>query len=318
MTTRSLSYTNSDAGAPPGLPTEAEILGRAGSENFVVSSLVLPRRARADLMAFYGYARLVDQIGDSYQGDRRAALDWLAAETDAALDDPAGRHPLVAAAAAAVRRLGMDPAPLHDLIAANRMDQDVTTYATFSDLVGYCSLSADPVGRLVLGAFGALDPERASLSDAICTGLQLAEHWQDVREDAAAGRVYLPRVDLGRFGVDPAELAGPGPASSALRALMAFEVARARRELDRGRPLVGLLRGRARWAVAGFWAGGHAALDAIAGRDFDVLQAPARRSPLPILKHMASVMARPGTGPAGRGPAGTGAAGPVPTRAGRP
>lgn len=193
MTTRSLSYTNSVEGAPPGLPSEAEILGRAGNENFVVSSLVLPGRVRRDLMAFYGFARLVDQLGDAYAGDRRAALEWLEAETTEALSDPAGRHPLVAAAAEAVGRLGMDPAPLHDLIAANRRDQDVTSYATYSDLLGYCALSANPVGRLVLGAFEALDPERAALSDAICTGLQLAEHWQDVREDAAAGGCICPR-----------------------------------------------------------------------------------------------------------------------------
>ena len=303
MTTRSLSYTNSDTGAPPGLPSEAEILGRAGSENFVVSSLVLPRHARADMMAFYGFARLVDQIGDSYRGDRRAALEWLAAETDAALADAAagrtdagGRHPLVAGAARSVRRLGLDPSPLYDLIAANRMDQDVRSYAGFTDLLGYCALSANPVGRLVLGAFGALDPERAALSDAICTGLQLAEHWQDVREDALAGRVYLPQEDLHRFDVDPAELAGPGPASGRLRALMAFEVARARRELDRGRPLVAMMQGRARWAVAGFWAGGRAALDGLAGRDFDVLAPPPRRSPARVLGHMAAVMTRPTTG----------------------
>ena len=296
VTTRSLSYTNSAEGAPPGLPSEAEILGRAGNENFVVSSLALPGRVRRDLMAFYGFARLVDQLGDAYAGDRRAALDWLEAETTAARSDPTGRHRLVAAATEAVGRLGMDPAPLHDLIAANRQDQDVTSYATYAELLDYCALSANPVGRMVLGAFGALDPERAALSDAICTGLQLAEHWQDVREDALAGRVYLPGEDLERFGVDPATLTGPGPADGALRALMAFEVARARRELDRGRPLVATMQGRARWAVAGFWAGGHGALDAIADRDFDVLIPAGRRVPIRVLRHMARVLTRPTPG----------------------
>lgn len=297
MTTRSQSYTYSDEGAPPGLPSPAEILGRADGENFVVSSLALPRRARADLTAFYGFARVVDQIGDAYRGDRPAALAWLRAETERALADPSGAHPLVGPAAAAVDRLALEPAPLFDLIEANRLDQEVTTYDTFEELLGYCALSANPVGRLVLGAFGMLDAESARLSDAICTGLQLAEHWQDVREDARAGRVYLPREDLDRFGVDPSELTGPGPASAGLRALMAFEVVRARAELDRGRPLVGRTRGRARWAVAGFWAGGHGALDRLAARDFDVL-APARRpSPVRVVRHMAALLTRPTRGP---------------------
>lgn len=241
-------------------------------------------------MAFYGFARLVDQIGDAYQGDRRAALDWLEAETTAALEDPTGRHNLVAAAAGSVRDLGVAAQPLFDLIEANRRDQDRSSYETFEELRDYCRLSADPVGRLVLAAFGFSDAERVGLSDAICTGLQLVEHWQDVREDARAGRVYLPGVDLRRFGVDPAELTGAGPASAQLRSLMAFEVARAREWLDRGRPLVGTLPGRCRVAVAGFWAGGHAALDTIAGRDFDVLRPAGRPRPDRVAARMVKVL----------------------------
>ena len=267
------------ADPPPGLPSDSEVLGRAAGENFPVASRVLPRSSRGHLLNFYGYARLVDQIGDAYAGDRLAALDWLEGETRAALGDPAGRHGLVAAAARSVRTLDTTPAPLFDLIEANRRDQVVTSYETFDDLHDYCRLSADPVGRLVLAAFGQADAQRVELSDAICTGLQLVEHWQDVLEDAAAGRVYLPAADLRRFGVGAAELTGSGRPSAALRSLMAFEVARAREWLDRGRPLIGLLHGRYRLAVAGFWAGGQAALDAIADRDFDVLRPPARPGP---------------------------------------
>ncbi|HET9076144.1 MAG TPA: squalene synthase HpnC [Acidimicrobiales bacterium] len=297
MTTRSLSYTFDAGGPPPGLPSASEILGRSSGENFTVASVILPRPARRHLMAFYGYARLVDQIGDAYEGDRMAALQWLEAETRAALEDPAGRHPLVAAAAGSVRSLGADPGPLFDLIEANRLDQTVHSYGTFAELRSYCRLSADPVGRLVLAAFGRADPARVELSDAICTGLQLVEHWQDVQEDARAGRVYLPDEDLRRFGVDRAELAGGGPPSPALRALMAFEVARARDWLDRGRPLVSLLAGRPRVAVAGFWAGGHAALDAIADRHFDVLRPAGRPRPDRVARRMLLSL-RPG--PAGR------------------
>lgn len=287
MTTRSLSYTTSEAGRPAGLPTPEKVLGRAAGENFAVASRVLPSRARRHLLAFYGFTRFTDEIGDAYQGDRRAALDWLETETRAALaGDAASSHPLVGPAARSVAELGLDSRPLFDLIEANRQDQDVHTYRTFEDLVGYCRLSANPVGRLVLGAFGYRDERRYALSDAVCTGLQLVEHWQDVREDAVADRIYVPQEDLERFGVDPSTLRGDPPAPQGLRALMAFEVSRARRWLDRGAPLAATMRGRARFAVAGFVAGGQAALDGIAGRDFDVLFPPSRPRATAVARHM--------------------------------
>ena len=206
-------------------------------------------------MAFYGYARLVDELGDSYRGDRLAALDWIEAETTSALADPdaAGLASLVADAGRSVRALSLDPAPLFKLIAANRQDQVVTTYETFEDLLGYCALSADPVGHLVLGVFGAVSPGNLRHSDSICSGLQLVEHWQDVAEDAAAGRVYLPQEDLARFGVSAAELRAGAPASRSLRALMVFEAAWARRMLDEGAPLIAALAAGCarRWPASG-------------------------------------------------------------------
>jgi squalene synthase HpnC len=243
-------------------------------------------------LAFYGFARLVDQLGDAYDGDRRAALDWVEAETNLAVIDPGrpGLHPLVARAAASVRSLGADPDLLADLIAANRQDQVVSSYATFGELTAYCRLSANPVGRLVLAAFGMSTPQRERWSDAICTGLQLAEHWQDVAEDARAGRVYLPADDMARFDVTPGDLVAGPPGSSSLRALMAFEVARARRHLDEGTPLVASLPGRCRWAVAGFWAGGAAALDAVAAQGFDPLAGTPRPARARVVRHMHAVL----------------------------
>ena len=157
-----------------------------------------------------------------------------------------------------------------DLIRANRQDQVVSRYPAFSDLAGYCRLSANPVGRIVLHVFGAATPERMILSDRVCTALQLAEHWQDVAEDFRAGRIYLPAEDLERFGVAESDLAA-ATAAPQLRALMAFEVERARQLLDEGAPLVGNLRGSARVAVAGYVAGGRAALAAITNAGHDVL-----------------------------------------------
>jgi squalene synthase HpnC len=308
VTTRSASYTpvgttpptvpGAPPTAPPGLPGPDRILGRAAGENFRVASRVLSRDTRSHLMAVYGFARLVDYLGDEYEGDRVDALDWLTGQTEQALTDPDAGHlnPLVADAARTVRGLNADPDNLRNLIAANRQDQVVRGYATFDDLVGYCRLSADPIGRLVLSAFAAADPDRFDRSDRICTGLQLAEHWQDVAEDAAANRIYLPADDMARFGVHARDLTAGPPASAALRGLMAFQVARARRLLDEGTPLIRSLSGRARWAVAGFWAGGQAALDAIADGGFDPLRGTPRPAPRRVASHLAAALRGPRAG----------------------
>lgn len=276
-------------------------MGRAAGENFPVALRVLPSTIRRHLLAIYGYARFVDQLGDDYTGDRLAALDWvegevaeaLRAAADGTLDVPGSEplEPLVARVARTVHDVGADPALLGDLVEANRRDQTTTRYGSFDDLVDYCRYSANPVGRLVLAAFAATthdagripglsgNPEVLAQSDAVCTALQVAEHLQDVAEDAAAGRIYLPMEDLARFGVDPTALGGPGPADHALRALVAFEVSRARRLLDAGRPLAAGLAGWSRVAITAFIAGGDAALDAITDAGFDPLPtAPSTRA----------------------------------------
>jgi squalene synthase HpnC len=271
-------------------PAAEAVLAHAGGENFPVAMRLLPKADRAGLLAIYGFARLTDDLGDEWPGDRLAALDWLESELDAAL---AGRvaHPAVTAAAGLVSDLGISEQPLRDLIQANRQDQVIHRYGSFDDLKAYCRLSANPVGRLVLAVFGAATPEHERWSDAICTGLQLAEHWQDVAEDAAAGRIYLPADDMDRFGVGAAQLTGCTD-SGPMRALMAFEVARARAWLQAGTPLVDSLGGRSRLAVAGFVAGGQAALDAIANADFDVLSATRKPTPLGFGRRLAAFAVR--------------------------
>ena len=166
---------------------------------------------------------------------------------------------------------GIPAQPLLDLIQANRQDQIVTRYETFEDLVGYCRLSANPVGLVVLHIFDAASAGRERLSDSICTALQLVEHWQDVAEDLRKDRIYLPRQDVERFGVTEQDLAG-SVTGTRVRALIAYEAARASALLDEGAPLIGMLRGAARLAVAGYVAGGRAALSAIAASGNDVLR----------------------------------------------
>jgi squalene synthase HpnC len=263
------------ADAPSGAPTAEAVMARAGGENFPVASRVLGRGVRADLLALYGFARLVDELGDTEEGspaDRLAALDWLEAELDRAFAGDA-RHPLLVALEPTLRARHFERGPFARLIEANRTDQRVSRYETWEQLRGYCALSADPVGELVLAVFGAATPERVALSDSICTALQLLEHCQDVAEDLARGRVYLPAEDLARFGCAPTELE-QAHAAAPLRETIAFEVTRARALLDDGATLIDTLRGRARFAVAAFVAGGRAGLDAIEHAGYDTLPGP--------------------------------------------
>jgi squalene synthase HpnC len=283
------------ADAPIGAPAADAVMARARTENFPVASRVLPRRIRSHLLALYGFARLVDELGDSARGDRLEALDWLENELDRAFEGRA-QHPLLVRLTPTLRECDLQREPFVRLIEANRLDQRVSRYATWEDLRGYCALSADPVGELVLGVLGCATPERIALSDSICTGLQLTEHCQDVAEDLAKGRVYLPGEDLARFGCTIEEL-GAQHAGGPLREVLAFEVARARGLLREGAPLIGELRGRARIALAGFVAGGRVALDAIEDAGYDVLAGPPRAGAGRRLRGLAlTLIGREGSG----------------------
>ena len=279
-------------GSAEAVPVEfdaREEMAKATSENFPVAMRLLPTSVRSHLHAIYGYARFVDDIGDRSSGDRLAELDWAEAELDRAL---AGRasHPIFVSIGTTARAFDIDRQPFIDLIEANRLDQRVTRYASFEDLVGYCSLSANPVGRLVLAVFGDRDSRKLTLSDDVCTGLQLIEHWQDVAEDCAAGRVYIPTSDLSSFGVDEQELSNSS-ATPAFRRLIAFECARARRLIESGPPLVSSLRRWGRLAVAGFVGGGLAQLEAIEMRSFDVLSSPAKATKASVGRKTIAVLA---------------------------
>jgi squalene synthase HpnC len=278
------------------------ITARADTENFPVALRILSAEQRRHLMAIYGFARLVDQIGDAAHGNRLAMLDELQRQVDACVDAQTGgnacvdaqidgnacvdgqtggnacvdghvnasvEHPIIEALAPTIRECAMPIGPFHRLIDANRLDQVKHRCENYQELLDYCDLSANPVGELVLYVFGVATPERIRQSDAVCTGLQFVEHWQDVKEDYAAGRIYLPSEDLVKFGCREDEL-GANTASPALRELLRFECERAHSLLDEGVPLVKSLRGRARLAIGGFVAGGRAALDAIARASYDV------------------------------------------------
>lgn len=291
---------NAPAGPPGALATHPRaVMGRASTENFPVASRVLPRRVRSHLLALYGFARLVDELGDATPRDaagaptpreRLAALDELEHDLDRAYRG-AAEHPLLRRLESTLRQCALPREPFLRLIEANRVDQRVSRYETWEQLRGYCELSANPVGELVLGVLGQATPARVARSDAICTALQLAEHCQDVAEDRDRGRVYLPAEDLARFGCTIADLSA-AHAGEPLRRTLAFELARARDLLAQGAPLIDELRGaRERLAVAAYVAGGRAALGAIERAGCDVLAGPPRAGKARRLLALAGTLA---------------------------
>jgi len=272
---------------------------KAAAENFPVALRLLPRRYRAHLMAVYNFARTVDDIGDEARADQRLGLldeldDDLACLYAAEQPHAPGSQPRYAAVrglAEVVTDCAIPEQCFRDLIDANRQDQVVTRYETFEQLLGYCELSANPVGRIVLYVFGCSTPERAKLSDAICSGLQIVEHLQDVAEDLRAGRVYLPAADMRRHGCTEGDLAGH-VAPPELRRLIAAETARAAELINSGAPLVSQLRGAARVAVAGYVAGGRAAMAAIALAHYDVLVATPRPTKSRTARELVALLVR--------------------------
>jgi squalene synthase HpnC len=290
--------------------TSRAVLDKAARENFPVAPVFLPRAWRRDLMAVYGFARLVDDIGDGdlaaggrtdavllgldadTADDRIAMLDGFEADLRRVFDGTP-RHPLLTALQPTVRKHSLTPEPFLGLIAANRQDQQVRRYPAYGDLLAYCELSANPVGRLVLSLTGTSTPERIRRSDAVCTALQIVEHLQDVAEDLGRDRIYLPAEDMKRFSVDEADLAAPS-AGPQVRELVAFEAERARELLAEGTPLVGSVRGRLRLLLAGFVGGGRAALRAVAEAGYDVLAKSPKATKSSLLREVGSTLRREG------------------------
>jgi squalene synthase HpnC len=246
----------------------ARIDSHAAGENFPVVSLLAPRDARPHLRAIYGFARLVDNLGDEVAGDRNAYLEELQVELDACF----GGTPKTAVMQRLQRTIaacGLQREPFWRLIEANRIDQRTSRYETWGDVREYCTYSAEPVGRLVLGVYGRADePELVAASDDVCTGLQLVNFLQDPPRDLALGRIYLPQEDLRRFGVRDEELAGPP--SDRLTSMCQFQSARAAALLQQGFPLASALGGRTGKSVALFARGGLAALAALERSGWDV------------------------------------------------
>jgi phytoene synthase len=243
-------------------------------ENFPVASLLLPRHLREPVEAIYAFARSADDIAD--EGDappllrlarlndyRRALLAIEHGQTPA--------DPMFARLASNIRTHRL-PIPLfRDLLDAFQQDVGKTRYADFPELLDYCRRSANPVGRLLLALYQADSPENLTLSDHICTSLQLINFWQDVAIDWKKNRIYLPQADLADFGVGEAHLA-EGRVDDPWRELLAFQVQRARAMMLAGAPLARRLPGRPGWELRLGVQGGLRILEKIEGVGFDVFR----------------------------------------------
>lgn len=247
-------------------------------ENFPVASILLPRRLVPAVEAIYAFARGADDVadeGDASPSERLAGL----AEYEAALDEIAsGRRPaspMFARLGDMVAAHGLPLQPLRDLLSAFRQDVVTTRYPDYALLLDYCRRSANPVGRLMLALYrvdhGADGERRLREADAICSALQLINFWQDVGVDIAKGRIYLPQEDLARFGVPEADIAA-GADTQAWRALMAFEVERARALMLSGAPLAARLPGRIGWELRLVVQGGLRILERIEDAGYDVFR----------------------------------------------
>ena len=290
MTTQPISSTRSElldagwAALPPEyrIPEKAAPIADAYAycrklatghyENFSVATFFLPKRLHQHFYNVYSYCRIADDLGDEVgdAGQSLALLDAWQAELDACYSG-SPRHPVFVALQQTVREFNIPKHQFSDLLIAFRQDQAVTRFPTFKDTLAYCRYSANPVGHLVLYLCGYQDAERQQLSDSICTALQLANFWQDVRQDWEKGRVYLPLEDLARFNVTEADIAGRR-FTPQFRELMRFEVERAREWFARGLPLVKMVDRELAVDIELFARGGLEILSAIERQGFDVLR----------------------------------------------
>ena len=277
-------------------------LAESHYENFHVASWLLPAHLRPHFHSIYAYCRISDDLGDEVGNTEQslALLELWGQELDACYRGEA-THPVFVALRHTIESCAIPKEPFADLLVAFRQDQTVTRYASMDTVLEYCRYSANPVGRLVLYACGYRDAERFALSDSTCSALQLANFWQDVREDFARGRIYLPQDAMAAAGVSEPMIAG-GVATPQFRALLRQQVEFARGMFRQGARLIGMVDRELAVDLDLFTRGGLEILRAIEQRNYDVLSArpsigKARKAKL--LLHALGGRFVPGMRPAG-------------------
>jgi squalene synthase HpnC len=243
-------------------------------ENFPVASLLMPRRLRKPIAAIYHFARAADDIadeGESSNDERLKRLDEFRAELARIANNETPLTPLFQNLAAEVHQHSLPMQPFYDLLDAFSQDVIKKRYANFDELLDYCRRSANPVGNLLLHLYGEATPVNIAYSDAICTGLQIINFWQDVAKDYAIGRIYLPLDELALYGVSEEQIA-QGISNDAWRALMKFQVDRARAMMVSGKPLGSILTGRIGLEMRMIIAGGLRILSKLESAQYDMFR----------------------------------------------
>ena len=239
-------------------------------ENFPVISWAVPKSLRQHFANVYAFCRWADDLGDETGSPEQSLqlLLWWRDQLNACFSGETS-HPVFVALQPTIEEFSIPIDPFDDLISAFEQDQTITRYDTFDQLHDYCRRSANPVGKIVLHLIRQATPQNLKWSDSICTGLQLANFWQDVDRDLSIGRVYLPREDRERFNYEIDDLE-TRRFNDEFRSLLEFEVERTQDLLDAGQPLVKSLPGRWRVAIDLFRRGGDLILQRIRELDYDV------------------------------------------------
>jgi hydroxysqualene synthase len=255
-----------------------ERMARSHYENFPVGSLLIPRDRRRYVYSIYAFARTADDFADEGYGDdgldeagRLAALDDWERKLEASYRGEAS-HPVFIALAETAKDLRLPVRLFRDLLSAFKQDVTKRRYANFDEVLDYCARSANPVGSLILLLFGYHEERLHRLSDSICTGLQLANFWQDVAVDIRKDRIYLPQDEMADFGVSVDDLRD-GRSSDRAAALLRVQVERTRRFFEDGRGLPGMVSGRLAVELRLTWLGGMRILRRIEEQGYDTLRA---------------------------------------------
>ena len=243
-------------------------------ENFHVATWFLPKRIRPYFESIYAFSRVADDLGDEVADTATATRllgEWRTMLRECYANPAASMHPVFVALRATIDATEAPEALFGDLITAFEMDQRVLKHESMESLIEYSRYSANPVGRLVLWVSGYRDEERAQLSDKVCTGLQLANFWQDVVEDFERGRRYLPADRMAKYGVTDEQLA-ERRFDREFRRMMAGLVDDALKMLREGGRVSALVDPELAVTLRLFEQGGRAALDGIVRQDYDVLK----------------------------------------------
>jgi phytoene synthase len=243
-------------------------------ENFPVASILMPRRLRKPVAAIYNFARAADDIadeGDLSNEERLQQLDDFRDELDHIAADETPLLPLFKRLDAEIREHSLPLQLFHELLDAFSQDVVKKRYADYDELMDYCRRSANPVGNLLLHLYEEATPVNIAYSDAICTSLQLINFWQDVAKDYAIGRIYLPQDDMARFDVSEEQI-GKCVTNEPWRALMKFQLDRARTLMLQGAPLGSVLGGRIGLETRMIIAGGLRILDKLETAEYDMFR----------------------------------------------